>query len=362
MGLIMHNDSIMTNTITKLMYETLQTSKSLIGLAHKEVSTRLMTLLAPEGKPATKAIPPGMLKDLQSSIELLLQADWDDVERGIYPASLLFDTPWLNWISIYPLLCLDMPVTWNRRKRHDVRDLPSCHNNFDYPNYYMQNFHHQTDGYLSDHSANIYDLQVEILFNGTADVMRRRILSPLISGLKKFDSKSPWQIQILDIATGTGRTLHQISMALPHAQLIGIDLSAPYLRQANYLFTTKQKELFQLIQGNAERLPFGDNTIEGVTCVFLLHELPAEVRQNVLNECFRIIKSGGVLVLADSVQLSDSSEFTVAMENFRSVFHEPYYYSYINDNIDKRLEDAGFNKIKAKSYFMTRVWSATKPG
>jgi hypothetical protein len=53
-----------------------------------------------------------------------------------------------------------------------------------YPSYYLQNFHHQTNGYLSDLSANLYDLQVELLFGGTADPMRRRILAPLKQGLK----------------------------------------------------------------------------------------------------------------------------------------------------------------------------------
>ncbi|UWU49459.1 hypothetical protein APLC1_4311 [Limnospira platensis C1] len=31
-----------------------------------------------------------------------------------------------------------------------------------YPGYYLQNFHHQTDGYLSDWSANLYDLGARI--------------------------------------------------------------------------------------------------------------------------------------------------------------------------------------------------------
>lgn len=50
----------------------------------------------------------------------------------------------------------------------------------------MQNFHHQTNGYLSDLSANLYDLQVEIFFGGLADAMRRYILAPLKRGLAKF--------------------------------------------------------------------------------------------------------------------------------------------------------------------------------
>ena len=76
-----------------------------------------------------------------------------------------------------------MPQTWQRRKKNKTRDIPKIVNEEDYPDYYLQNFHHQTDGYLSDHSAEIYDLQVEILFSGTADSMRRRVLSPLKKGL-----------------------------------------------------------------------------------------------------------------------------------------------------------------------------------
>ena len=90
-----------------------------------------------------------------------------------------------------------------------------------YPDYYLQNFHHQTDGYLSDHSAALYDLQVELLFNGTADPMRRRVFGPLVQGLKAFADRPPGCLRVLDVATGTGRTLRQLRGALPKAQLIG---------------------------------------------------------------------------------------------------------------------------------------------
>ena len=102
-----------------------------------------------------------------------------------------------------------------RRQQRNVRDLPKNTEPSLYPEYYLQNFHHQTDGYLSDHSAELYDLQVEILFNGTADAMRRRVIAPLKRGLRHFNDRAPASLRILDIATGTGRTLHQIRRALP---------------------------------------------------------------------------------------------------------------------------------------------------
>ena len=49
------------------------------------------------------------------------------------------------------------------------------------------------------------------------------------------------------------------------------------------------------------------------------------------------------------------------MDNFRRIFHEPYYRDYISDPIDARLQAAGFEAITAESHFMTRVWSARRP-
>jgi hypothetical protein len=89
-----------------------------------------------------------------------------------------------------------MPKIWERAIRRNITTSRQEIQTEGYPSYYLQNFHHQTDGYLSDMSANLYDLQVEILFNGSADAMRRRILAPLKEGLKAFDSVPPQQIRV----------------------------------------------------------------------------------------------------------------------------------------------------------------------
>ena len=351
----------MADAVTKLAYQTLQQGKSLMGVAHKEVSTKLMELLAPKASAKTRPIPPQMLSDLQAAHQQLLDRDWQEAEQGLYPTSLLFDAPWLDWAARYPLVWLDMPSTWARRSERNVQDLPRDVEPTTYPDYYLQNFHHQTDGYLSDHSASLYDLQVEILFNGTAEPMRRRVLKPLVQGLRAFADRPASSLRVLDVATGTGRTLRQIRAALPQAQLVGLDLSASYLRQANRWLSQLPSELPQLVQGNGEAMPFAAGSMQAITCVFLLHELPGEARQNVINDCFRVLEPGGVLVVADSVQLADSPQFETVMDNFRRVFHEPYYRDYIGDDIEARLDNAGFQAIRAESHLMTRVWSATKP-
>ncbi|WP_320676636.1 class I SAM-dependent methyltransferase [Prochlorococcus sp. MIT 1300] len=349
------------NNLTKLAYQTLQQGKSLAGLAHKELSTKLMEVMAPGAIPKTKPITKELLIELRRSMAELEKRDWLEAEEGIYPKSLLFDAPWLDWAKTYPLVWLDLPSTWKRRKARKVREIPIQIEAEMYPNYYLQNFHHQTDGYLSDHSAELYDIQVEILFNGTADSMRRRVLAPLKRGLNRFSKRSQGSLRVLDVATGTGRTLNQIRGALPKIEILGIDLSLSYLRQASKYLNQNNSGLAQLIRGNAEDLPFSSHSMQGVTCVFLLHELPREARYNVLKECWRVLEPGGVLVIADSIQPADSPQFSLVMENFQRVFHEPYYKDYINDNIEDHLNEIGFNGVTAESHFMTRVWNATKP-
>jgi len=347
--------------LKKIAYHTLQQGKTIAGLAHKELSTKLMEVFAPEVVPEKFPINQDLIKEVRKAMERLERIDWQEAEAGIYPKSQLFEAPWLEWAKKYPLVWLDMPKTWERRKRNKTREIPRDVNEEEYPDYYLQNFHHQTDGYLSDHSAEIYDIQVEILFNGTADSMRRRILAPLKRSLKQYLSEDSKKIKILDIATGTGRTLQQIQSALPKVELYGIDLSGSYLKQASKYLSSRSGDLVQLTKGNAENMPYQSNSFQALTCVFLFHELPRDARQNVLNECFRLLEPGGTLVLADSIQIEDSPKFTSIMENFHKIFHEPYYRDYIIDNIDLKLEQSGFSTISSESHFMTKVWKAKKP-
>ena len=347
-------------SLAKIAYRTLQTGKSLAGLAHKELSNKAMEFLAPGAISPINPISKDLLEKVQLTMSQLAQIDWEEAESNIYPKELLFKDPWIEWAKNYPLIWLDLPSTWERRKKRKTREIPKSVSSKSYPDYYLQNFHHQTDGYLSDHSAGLYDLQVEILFNGTADQMRRRILKPLTNSLRIFKDTRQQDLKVLDVATGTGRTLKQIRGAFPSIELTGIDLSSSYLKKASQNLNKSNENLVQLIKGNAEKLPFPDESMHVLTCVFLFHELPPKARQNVLNECWRVLKKNGSLILADSIQLSDSPDFISLMEDFHKTFHEPYYKDYINDDIESRLINSGFRLLEARSYFMTRVWHSNK--
>ncbi|MBH8561267.1 class I SAM-dependent methyltransferase, partial [Nostoc sp. CENA67] len=325
----------MSDTLTKLTYQTFQQGKSFFSFTHQALTTKLRDLLVPRLRQRIKPVSQELLLKLkvQERLNHLLEIDWQDTEKGVYPKELLFDNPWEDFFRFYPQVWLDIPQIWERIQLNKYQNFSSEIETDGYPSYYLQNFHHQSNGYLSDLSANLYDLQVELLFGGSADAMRRRVLSPLKRGLKTFEFVIPRQIRILDVACGTGRTLRMIRAALPQASLYGTDLSPAYLRKANELLSQIPGELPQLLQANAEELPYLDNYFHAVTSVFLFHELPANVRPTVIEQCFRVIKPGGVLIICDSLQLNDCPEMAPIFHNFQAIYHEPYYRHYTTDNL-----------------------------
>ena len=354
-------DQLIPKEISKLAYETLQQGKASFSLAHKRLTNNLTNLFVQSQEKKTKPLSAETLQKLSQKRDELMRIDWEDAELGIYPISLLFNEEWLDFFRYYPAIWLDMPNVWQKTENKEYHQFSSEIDKEGYPSYYLQNFHNQTNGYLSDMSANLYDFQVEILFSGMANPMRRRILAPLKQNLSRFEDLPPQSMKVLDVACGSGYTLKLIRATLPKASLFGTDLSPAYLRKANQLLSEIPGELPQLLQANSEELPYQDNYFHGVTSVFLFHELPPNARQKVIEESFRVVKPGGVFIICDSIQILDYPEFETILENFPAMFHEPYYKSYVKDDLVERLKLAGFDNIETQQHFMSKYLIAYKP-
>jgi ubiquinone/menaquinone biosynthesis C-methylase UbiE len=353
----------MPETITKLAYQAFQNGKSAFSLGHRTLATQLRQWLRPELQFELEALDDDFLAEVTRRREALLQVDWDEAEAGIYPEALLFDNPWDDFFQYYPAVVWELPQLWERILNQETQVFDATINTQGFPRYYLQNFHHQTDGYLSETSANLYDLQVELLFSGSADAMRRRVLAPIKQALNQQaalgDSHQPQRV--LDVACGTGRMLKQLQGSFPDVSLYGVDLSPAYLRKANQLLSQPSGSLPQLAQGQGEAMPYRDDYFNALTCVFLFHELPGPVRQQVINDCFRVTQPGGTLVICDSIQAIDTPELEPMMANFPVLFHEPYYRDYIQDDLTARLETAGFTAVTTQAHFVSKYWIAHKP-
>lgn len=256
----------------------------------------------------------------------LLSADAERISRGVYPVSVLMPEHWREHLKRLPKIILDGYRIGRKRKTGRTTEfsaeiearLESL------PRYYRRTFHFQTDGYLSQMSAELYEHEVELLFAGSADPMRRLGIEPLKQALQTTDGKGT---KILEIACGTGRATGFLAASFPRAHITANDLSGPYLQ-----FARRRLGAFEnidFIQGRAEQLPFLDEQFDAVTSVFLFHELPEDVRVDVLREALRVLRPGGVLSYVDSIQKGDVPELDAGLAQFPVSYHEPYYRNYV---------------------------------
>jgi ubiquinone/menaquinone biosynthesis C-methylase UbiE len=224
----------------------------------------------------------------------------------------------------------------------------------DLPDYYLQNFHYQSGGYLTEESARLYDIQVETLFMGTASLMRRQVLAPISDFMRGRDQR---RMQLADIACGTGRFLGQVLEVYPRLGVTGIDLSSAYLDEARDHLRNigRANSKIHLTAANAENLPLADASQDIVTVIFLFHELPAPVRRRVAQEMARDLKPGGLLVFLDSAQYGDVPGWDGALESFPHRFHEPYYRHYLEDHLDAAFTEAGLLPQETRTVLLSKV-------
>jgi SAM-dependent methyltransferase len=303
-------------------------------------------------------IDSSIVRQVRARFAALLDRDLDNVARGDYPRELLFQIPARRYLRQIPSLVRDAPGVVRRMRKGDYRDLPDGVDLSSYPPYYRRTFHWQTDGYLSRRSAALYDVGVELLFRGTADVMRRQIIPP-ITRFIAGGGGAAHEMRLLDVGCGTGRALRQIATAHPSMKYFGIDLSPYYIGAARRL--TRDVEHATLLADNAERLPFVDGHFDVITSVYLFHELPRNARRNVLREAHRALRPGGLLVLEDSAQPSDSPGLAEVLEQFQRDFHEPFYRDYLRDDLAELATECGFEVESSEPHLVAKVVVAHKP-
>jgi ubiquinone/menaquinone biosynthesis C-methylase UbiE len=291
---------------------------------------------------------------LRARLEDMLERDLANAERGVYPRELLFRFPGPAHLRRLPALLADLPrVAWRvLRKAHD--DLPGAANAEEYPDYYRRTFHWQTDGWFSERSAQLYELEVEVLFLGTGDVMRRMALPAVLEALQARSAP-----RLVDVGCGTGLFLEHVLRCAPEARVWGLDLSPHYLAQARALLGEGRR--VSLALENAEHLPFRDGWLDVASCIFVFHELPPQARRAVARELHRALAPGGRLVLCDAAQLGDSPELAPFLEGFPRLYHEPYFKSYARDDLAELLAGCGFEIERVEPAFLSKVVIARRP-
>ena len=287
---------------------------------------------------------------LYADMAVLFRQDLANVEAGIYPLPADHDGTLPVVLSRSRLFFEDLPDVHRRRENRQYRQVLTEDTRGKRPDYYLQNFHFQSGGWLTEDSARRYDTQVEVLFNGSANATRRQALLPLH---EVFAGRDQRRLRLLDVGCGTGRFLDALKQAWPRLPALGVDLSEAYVAEAKHHL--KRWCWLNLMVANGEALPVKDESQDAVTSIFMFHELPPKVRRIVLREFARVLKRGGRLVVVDSLQIGDQPDYDGMLELFPQSYHEPYYRSYLKEDFRGIAADCGLAHIRDVNAFVSKV-------
>lgn len=286
---------------------------------------RMGPLTRPGEAPYAEEFGPLDRARLKESFRALFEADWRNIEAGEYkmPPELR-RPPSLRQLARASRDYLRDTEKVARRKHADghsevLRDDLKTK----FPRYYLQNFHFQTDGWLSAESADRYEMQVETLFTGAGAAMRRQAL-PFFR--RALAGRDPAAVEVVDLGSGAGAFLAAALDNWPTLSATALDLSPAYLGKARARLSRYRNVRF--LEADAEATGLPSASVDIAAAVYLFHELPPKVRAGVAAEIARLLRPGGAFLLVDTIQYGDEQGFDTLLENFPRGFHEPYYDSY----------------------------------
>jgi ubiquinone/menaquinone biosynthesis C-methylase UbiE len=331
-----------------------QTSRVAWYAGHGAVLRRVVARLEEQSGEKRRVInrptrPVAPMRRLLTGVAALLARDLANVEAGFYPLPEDEDGGLPKLLATSRAFFRDVPEVVRRRRHNIGRELTDSGTS-PRPDYYLQNFHFQSGGWMTEDSARLYDMQVEVLFAGAANAMRRQALVPMAELVRSRDQRG---IAYADIASGPGTFLDQVRRAFPRLPALALDLSEAYVREAQARLRRRPR-LLPLV-AKAEALPLASASLDLATCIFLFHELPPEVRRAAAREIARVLKPGGRFVFLESLQIGDEPEYDGLLQLFPEMFHEPYFRSYLDEDLQALFADAGLELAGSTHAFLSKV-------
>jgi len=147
---------------------------------------------------------------------------------------------------------------------------------------------------------------------------------------------------VLDVACGTGTLVGLLAAcAGPDGRVVGLDFSEEMLEVARHKVQMAQVEF---VQGNAEEMPFEDQSFDCVTASLAIHEMNRKGRENTLAEMMRVLKPGGLAALAD-MRKPDTLKTRLGMRFVRLAETDTLTDMW-SDGLYGEMGDAGFQDLR----------------
>lgn len=117
--------------------------------------------------------------------------------------------------------------------------------------------------------------------------------------------------EYLDVGAGMGHIIQQIledmgKQEKPLRGYYGIDIGAKPLRKVQRREQARREEKnsknpMNFSWATAESLPFKDQSLDGVSCIFSIHHMDKEKMDEVFKEAKRVIKQDGYIFIAEDI-------------------------------------------------------------
>ncbi len=159
--------------------------------------------------------------------------------------------------------------------------------------------------------AGRYDFLNHVLSFNT-DVRWRKKVSVTLKKLSASSNIPLNELNILDVATGTGDLAFELSKLKP-AGITGVDIAEEMLVIARKKAVAKGLDTITFKSGDSEGLEFADNTFDFVTVAFGVRNY--ENLEKGILEMHRVLKPGGHLLI---LEFSQPSGFMGFLYNFYS--------------------------------------------
>jgi ubiquinone/menaquinone biosynthesis C-methylase UbiE len=170
----------------------------------------------------------------------------------------------------------------------------------------------------------------------------------------------PLGARVLDVSTGTGAVLIPAAQRVgADGSVIGIDLSAGMLAEAEKNAQQNRITNYQLLKMDAERLEFPDESFDAVTCGFSIFFFPSI--QVALSEMHRVLKPSGKLGVSVFGRTPGPFEpgwrlFAEQAQAYGVAVRTPQRVAYNPEELQALLESSGFTETKTHTETLDAVY------
>ena len=151
---------------------------------------------------------------------------------------------------------------------------------------------------------------------------------------------------ILEIGATVGHSTLPIAEAFPEARMVAVDLGAPVLRYALARAKSLGIDNVRFVQASGEDLSmFPDASFDWVQTTMFLHELSTTALANILRECRRVLRPGGIMLHVEQPQYApDMPLFEQAIRDWDAFYNNEPFWSRLHElDLDAAIVAAGFD-------------------